>query len=361
MGKSIVFTVTTDLSHDQRMQRIAGSLAAAGFNVTLVGRALPQSPALKSLPYHQHRIRCYFLKGPLFYLEYNLRLLQWLVSKPYDILGTIDADTALAGVVAATIRKKTLVYDAHELFPQMPEVVNRPKVKKLWAWLEKMAFRKATLAYTVSDSLVQYFQKTYGRKVELIRNMPWLQAITLVPDSPPYFIYQGALNVGRGLENTIKAMQGVPARLLICGDGPLRQGLEQLTQQLGLEDKVIFKGNVVPDELRMITESAVAGIMLLENQGLSYYYSLANKFFDYVQAGIPQVCVPFPEYQKLNAQHQVALLTSLKVEEVRASLLTLLQDQTTYHRLQQNCLLARQEWCWEQESQKLVVLYAQLT
>ncbi|MBC3542158.1 glycosyltransferase [Rufibacter sediminis] len=360
MGKSIVFTVTTDLNHDQRMQRIAGTLAQAGYAVTLVGRQLPTSGILPEKPFRQVRFRCLFRKGPLFYLEYNLRLAFWFLSHRFDIYGVVDADTALAGLLTVTWRRKPLVFDAHELFPEMPEVVHRPGVKGFWAVLEKMAFKRATLAYTVSASLVTYFQTKYHREVHLIRNMPVRQHALALPEEPPYFIYQGALNVGRGLEVTLKALQHVPARLVICGDGPLRKNLETLTQELGIEDKVIFKGNLAPAALTQMTAAAWAGIMQLENQGLSYYYSLANKFFDYVQTGIPQVCVPFPEYQQLNAQHEVALLAPAEVEEVRAALLTLLQDQETYLRLQQNCLRAREEWSWQTEGQRLMHLYAQL-
>ncbi|WP_210465295.1 glycosyltransferase [Rufibacter roseolus] len=360
MAKSIVFTVTTDISHDQRMLRIANSLASAGYAVTLVGRLLPGSAEVPALPFRSHRIKCRFLKGPLFYLEYNLRLVTWFFSNRFDIYGTVDADTALAGLVTITWRRKPLVYDAHELFPEMPEVVNRPLVRRFWAFLDKMAFKRAALAYTVSASLVTYFQQKYGRPVHLVRNMPVRQSYAALPSSPPYFIYQGALNVGRGLENTIKAMQEVPAQLVICGTGPLMPQLKKLTQHLGLQDKIIFKGNVAPKALAQVTAAAWAGIMLLDNQGLSYYYSLANKFFDYVQAGIPQVCVPFPEYAELNARHEVALLVENQVEEVRTALLTLLHDQEVYQRLQRNCLQAREEWNWETEEKQLLSLYAGL-
>ncbi|RNI27273.1 glycosyltransferase [Rufibacter immobilis] len=361
MGKSIVFTVTTDLNHDQRMTRIAGSLARAGYQVTLVGRRLPRSSKLEGRPYKQHRITCHFHKGPFFYLEYNLRLMLWLFRNRFDVYGAVDADTALAAIFAAVWQRKPLVYDAHELFSEMPEVVNRPMVKNCWAFMEKLAFRRATLAYTVSASLVSYFHAKYRRPVHLVRNMPQRQATYALPDNPPYFIYQGALNEGRALETVLQAMVQVPARFIICGDGPLLPQLKALARQLGLEDKVMFKGNVPPAELVKITAAAWAGIMLLKPQGLSYYYSLANKFFDYVQAGIPQVCVPFPEYQQLNAQHEVALLAQAEVEEVRNALLTLLQDSETYHRLQQNCLRAREAWCWEMEEQQLVALYARIT
>ncbi|ALJ01624.1 hypothetical protein DC20_21345 [Rufibacter tibetensis] len=340
------------------MLRIAGTLAEAGFNVTLVGRVLPHSPALQKKNFRQHRFKCLFRKGPLFYLEYNLRLVLWFFTHSFEVYGAVDADTALACIITSMWRRKPFVFDAHELFPEMPEVVHRPVVKDIWAAVERMAFARASLAYTVSSSLVSYFQQKYKREVHLIRNMPLRQKKLGEPEVPPYFIYQGALNIGRGLETLLEAMQQVPARLVICGEGPLKAHLHEIAAKLGVQDKVIFKGNVAPDALAQITSSAYAGLMLLDNQGLSYYYSLANKFFDYVQAGIPQVCVPFPEYQRLNSAYEVALFTQNEVFEVRNTMLTLLQDQETYQQLRQNCMIAREEWSWETEGQKLVALYA---
>ncbi|QHL86788.1 glycosyltransferase [Nibribacter ruber] len=360
MPEKILFTVTTDLRHDQRMQRIATTLAQAGCQVTLVGRKLPNSQPLPSAPYGQHRLSCVFHKGPLFYLEFNLRLFFWILRAPVDILGIVDADTALSGVLAAKVRRLKVTYDAHELFPQMPEVVNRPLVKKIWSWCERLAFKGADQTYTVSASLAEYFQNQYQRPVAVVRNMPFQVEMLPMPQQPPYFIYQGALNVGRGLECLLHALQGTEARLMICGTGPLEQELKNLAKQLQVEDRVQFMGNVPPEQLIMLTQQAIAGIMLLEQTGLSYYYSLANKFFDYVQAGIPQVCVNFPEYRALNQVHEVALLVDLEVQQVREALQRLLLDQPHYARMQHACLQARQNWNWSIESQRLLQIYAQL-
>ncbi|GAA4300610.1 glycosyltransferase [Nibribacter koreensis] len=360
MPKTVLFTVTTDLRHDQRMQRIAASLAQAGWQVTLLGRKLPISQDLVAAPYGQHRLSCFFHTGPLFYLEFNFRLFFWILKASPDVLGIVDADTALAGVLASKFKTMKVTYDAHELFPEMPEVVHRPLVKTIWSWVEKMAFAQADKSYTVSATLAQYFQSRNGQPVGLVRNMPFKVNTMPVLQQRPYFIYQGALNVGRGLECLLHAMQGIDAHLYICGSGPLEQALKQLAHNLELHNKVRFMGNVPPESLVALTQNALAGIMLLEQKGLSYYYSLANKFFDYVQAGIPQVCVPFPEYQALNQQHEVALLVELEVTPVQNALAALLKDKPLYDRLQTNCLAARQQWNWEIEQQALLQIYADL-
>src|SRR5437667_9925928 len=84
--KRIYFTVTNDLTYDQRMKRICTSLAENGYDVVLVGRKLKQSLPLKKEKYKQNRIRCWFNKGKLFYFEYNLRLSNFLILKKMDAI-----------------------------------------------------------------------------------------------------------------------------------------------------------------------------------------------------------------------------------------------------------------------------------
>src|SRR5690349_11491904 len=93
--KKIVFTVTNDLSYDQRMIRICTSLSANGFSVKLVGRKMPASVPLSSRSFEQVRLNCFFHKGKLFYAEYNLRLFFYLLTQQMNCICAIDLDTIL--------------------------------------------------------------------------------------------------------------------------------------------------------------------------------------------------------------------------------------------------------------------------
>ena len=99
--------------------------------------------------------------------------------------------------------------------------------------------------------------------------------------------------------------------------------------------------------------------MLLENTGLSYYYSLANKFFDYVHAGIPQVLIDFPEYRALNEQFDVAeLVADLAPATLVTALNRLLRDEPTrYEHLAANCRRAAPQLSWQHEERELLRLW----
>ncbi|SDX67081.1 glycosyltransferase [Hymenobacter psychrophilus] len=366
----LVFTVTTDLNYDQRMQRICASLARAGYAVLLVGRQGPGALPLGPQPYAQHRLRCFFQRGKLFYVEYNLRLLLFLAGQRAAAWCAIDLDTALPVWLRARLGGQPFVYDAHELFTEVPEVMARPGVQRLWRWVENFIVPRAALAYTVGPALARLFEQRHGRPFAVVRNISRLSAETLPPapaaaPASGFILYQGALNTGRGLEELLAAMPHINGRLVLCGEGDLSQPLRRQAEALGLlqSGQVEFRGFVRPDNLRELTRHATVGVNLLRNVGLSYYYSLANKFFDYLHAGVPQVVVDFPEYRALNEQYDVAdLVPDLEPATLAAALNRLLPggDANRYRQLAQNARRARPVLSWQHEERELLRLYAGL-
>jgi len=360
---TIIFTVTNDLSYDARMHRIGGTLAANGYAVTLVGRALPHSIPLGTRPFQQKRLRCFFRKGFPFYAEYNLRLFIFLLFARYDAVCSIDLDTLPAGCVATIIRGKKRVFDAHEYFTEVPEVVGRHFVKKIWGMVARVCLPFYLHAYTVGPALAKIFEEKYGLKFGVVRNVPTrIETLSLKNETPKILFYMGALNEGRGIETMLKAMQSLDnVQLWLAGEGDLSEKLRRLAVELNVKKRVKFLGFVKPDDLKTLAGQAWLCLNLLENRGLSYYYSLANKFFLSVQVGVPVLTMNFPEYRALNEQHEVAvLLDELTPEAVANAVKKLLKDKNLYTRLQKNCLVAREEWNWEKEQGTLLRVWAEV-
>ncbi len=361
--KKICFTVTNDLNYDQRMIRICSTLSAAGYQVVLIGRTKKNSPPLVSRNFKQKRLNCFWEKGKLFYVEYNVRLFFYLLFTYFDAVCSIDLDSILSGYWAATFKRKIKIYDAHEFFTEVPEVVKRPTVQKAWEWIGRQTIPKYTYCYTVCDSLKEVFRAKYQVDFEVIRNVPFrsLETASNPAKAAPFtLLYQGVLNDGRGLEELMHALTKVDQlQLKIAGEGDLSDKLRALCKELKLEDKVEFLGYLSPEALKKETLEADIGINLLQNKGLNYYYSLANKFFDYIQALKPSINMNFPEYAHINQQHEVSVLVdNLKPESLILALNKLSQNPVLYQKLQKNCVKARKIYVWEKESEKLLNFYA---
>lgn len=356
--KRIFFTVTNDLTYDQRMHRICTSLAENGYVVTLVGRKLTTSLPLTEKKFRQKRISCWFTKSKWFYAEYNIRLFFFLLFKKMDAICAIDLDTILPCLKISKWKKIPRIYDAHELFTELKEVISRPSIQKSWMKIEKKAVPQFKWGYTVSESIAEEFHRRYNVDYKTIRNVPVLQPLKPIVPTEKIILYQGAVNEARGLEYLIPAMQWVESKLVICGDGNFMPKLKKLISDYKLENKVELTGMLSPDELNGFSQKAYIGIAVPEKEGLNQYLALPNKLFDYIHAGLPQITVNYPEYQKINNQFEVAvLLDDISPKRIAEAINNLLADDVLYTRLRENCLKAREILNWQQEEKKLLHFY----
>jgi glycosyltransferase involved in cell wall biosynthesis len=340
------------------MRRICTTLAENGYRTTLVGYQLPSSVPLTNEKYSQKRIHCWFTKGKKFYAEYNIRLFFYLLFKKMDAICAIDLDTILPCLQISRLKQIPRIYDAHELFTELKEVVTRPSIKRMWNKIEKRIVPKFKLGYTVSESIAEEFRIRYKSDYKTIRNVPLLRSFDPSITVEKFVLYQGAVNEARGFEYLIPAMQWVNGSLVICGDGNFINQLKMLIKENSVENKVELKGMLTLDGLWNISQKARVGITIIENEGLNQYYSLPNKFFDYIHAAVPQVAMNYPEYQKINKEFEVAiLLDDPDPKRIAEAINNLLADDVLYMRLKNNCLKARNELNWQNEQKKLLDFY----
>lgn len=361
--KKIVLTATSDLTHDRRLIRICTTLGTSGYSVLLIGRRLKDSLPLDDLTFRQKRLRCLFNRTMLFYAEFNIRLLFRLLFTQTDIIVANDYDTLPAATLAAVLKGKRLVFDSHEYFTEVPELKGRGMVRKVWATVGSLCIPRARLCYTVSESLAAELTSLYRKEFKVIRNVPLLTESCAKRSSrtgTPILLYQGALNSGRCIEEYIYCMHEIDGTLVIAGEGPLRKSLEKLAVTGKSGDKVVFRGRLSSSEFSLTAREATLGLNVLSSNSKSYYYSLANKFFDYIHAQLPQVCIDFPEYRRVNEEWEVAVLCGSSREKIAEAVKTLLTNTDLYDRLQQNCIAAAQNLNWQNESKKLLTLYSEL-
>jgi len=356
MQKTAIVCVTNDLCTDQRVNKTCMTLQKCGYWVKEIGRLLPESLPLER-PYFTVRKKLWFRKGPLFYTEFNIRLFLYLLTAKVDLIFANDLDTLPAAYLASKIRHKKLIFDAHELFPEVPELVNRALIKYIWQKIEDLIFPHLTNSVTVCKSISDYYKHKYNIQMSVVRNIPYyhnsieVKAKIHFPNKK-IILYQGALNTGRGLEMVLDAMPFVlDAMLVIIGDGDIFQQLVKRTKTLKIEDKVHFVGKVSGDKLYEYTPAASIGLCLLENKGLNYYYSLPNRIFDYLQAGVPVLATRFPEISNIVETYKTGILIdhyepTYLAEVINDMLANPLETSHFKH--------VAKELCWENEEKVLI-------
>lgn len=361
--KKIILTVTNDLVTDNRVHKIASTLSEEGAHVTLIGRKLAKSPELSKRPYQTVRFKLLFNKGMLFYAEYNFRLFFYLLFSRAHILVANDLDTLLSNFLVAGLTGKKLFYDSHEYFTEVPELVNRNLKRNIWLLLEKMILPRIKYAYTVSAPIAEAYKNKYGVEMEVIRNTPAyldMKSISKGNSTTRTILYQGSLNLGRGLEHVIDAMHylGDQYHLIIIGSGDIEEELKTRVRDLNVGHKVSFLGRIPFQKLKYETIKADLGIALEENIGLNYYYALPNKLFDYIQAHVPVIVSPFPEMQKIVNEYQIGTVYDHKdPQSLARKIEEIFSLGKRYQKWKKNTFKAAEELCWEKESQKLLRLY----
>lgn len=359
----IILAVTNDLVGDQRLHRVCTTLHEAGHSVLLVGRELPQSVAVQR-EYATHRMRLRNLRGKLFYAEYNLRLLLFLLRTPADALTANDLDTLPAMYLAARLKGCCLFYDSHEYFTEVPELIHRPATRRVWLWIEQRLFPRLKTVYTVNQSLADIYAQLYGVAVTAIRNVPFRrEAVTATPSDTRILLYQGALNVGRGIELMIEAMAHLPEKytLWIIGRGDIEDALRKHCEAQGLAHRVRFYGFIPLHELPPLTAQAALGFSLEEDLGLNYRYASPNKVYDYIQSGIPVLISDLPEMRLTIETYKVGeLLTAAErtPAQLAQRVQAICENPAVHRRYAEACHVAAEALCWERESQRLLELYA---
>jgi len=371
MKKAIV-SVINDLSTDQRVHKVCTSLQGMGYDVLLVGRRQRKSLPLAPRSYSTKRMFLLFEKGPLFYAEYQLRLLLCLFLRNGAVLVANDLDTLLPNFLISKLMGAKLVYDSHELFCEVPELQNSPAKRNTWKRIERWIFPKLKHVFTVNGSIAKIYSEEYHVPIRVVRNIPLLAAqerVTAVsrkalglPENKKIIVLQGAgINIDRGAEEAVQAMQYVEnAVLMIVGSGDVMDVLKEITQKLKLGEKVMFTGKVPFEKLVQYTRQADLGLTLDKDTNINYRYSLPNKLFDYIHAGVPVLASNLVEIAKIIREYNLGdIIENHDPQHIAGKINRILGDDRLLEEWKKNCKIAAAKLNWEEEEKQLKEVYEQ--
>lgn len=373
--KTVLISALNDLTVDQRLHKVAISLMKISLNPVLIGIRYRSSKKIETRVYSVIRLYMFCKGGPLFYAEFNIRLFFYLLFKRFSVLLANDLDTLPANYLTYRIRcifskHLKLVYDSHELFTELPELNGRPKTRFIWLIIERFILPKLKNTYTVCQSIADYYFAKYRIKMHVIRNMPLniqtesLEALPEIklPEGKKIILYQGALNIGRGLEQMLDIMPYIDnAIFIIAGGGDIQHILKQKVNQKRLNNSVIFTGKIPFEKLNQITARADVGLVLQEDMSLSYRYVLPNRLFDFIKTGIPMLASNLPEIAKIVESEKIGLLVNeLNSAELLHKLKCLLTDEKLIQSIKSSLKDCSLKYYWEKDESILFQLFQNL-
>ncbi len=367
--RRIIVSVTNDLYTDQRVRKVCEFLVEQNYTVTLVGRRLKGSKTMPKTRYKTKRFPLWFTKGALFYANYNLRLFFYLLFHKADVLLANDLDTLYANHWARKFKRNCrLIYDSHEYYIGVPELVSRPAIQKIWRAIEKRTVPKVDVMYTVNESIAELYRNEYKREVKIVRNISDFKGFNAeqtktqlgLPSDKAIVIVQGAgINIDRGGEEMIEAIQLVEnAVLIFVGDGDVLPQLKARVAEMKWEDKVLFFGKRPYDELMNFTQLSNVGVSMDKDTNVNYRFSLPNKIFDYIHAGIPMLVSDLPEIRRIVEGYDIGLICPSHDPKIIASYLTqMIGDPEQQNKFEENLKIASAQLTWKNECKVLKTIY----
>ncbi len=368
--KRAIVSVTNDLSTDQRVDKVCKTLLKCGFEVILVGRQKKDSQKLVNRSYSTNRLQLLFEKEAIFYAEFNIRLFFYLLFNKSDLLIANDLDTLLPNFLVSKIKGIPLVYDSHEYFCGVPELENNHLAHKVWLTIEKWIFPHLKHVFTVNKSIANLYQKQYNIDVKVVRNIPLKREKIItktktelgLPDSKKIILLQGAgINVDRGVEELIEAMQWINnALLLIIGGGDVIEDLKLQAVKLNLSNEILFIPKLPFEELFNYTVHADLGLTLDKDTNINYRFSLPNKLFDYINAGVPVLSSNLIEIRNIIETYNIGeILQNHQPKDIAQHINKMLADEFKMLEYKKNTHIAANELCWENEEKELIEVYKQ--
>lgn len=364
----VIVSVINDLNTDQRVHKVCSFIENQGYDVLLVGRKLKSSQEMEYRSYRTKRFRMYYEKGALFYAWFNFRLFWFLLFRPSTILVSNDLDTLLPNYLVSKLKGKKLIYDSHEYFTEVPELISRPKVKAVWERIERFIFPKLKYVSTVNQSIAEKYREKYGVPLKVVRNVSplWNPAHIRtkkelgIPEGKHILIMQGAgLNVDRGVEEAIRMIPFLENTvLIIVGNGDIIPDMKKLVEKESWQDRVLFFGKRPYSELLQYTQQADLGLSFDQPTNPNYLFSLPNKIFDYIHTSTPIICSDLVEVAKLVKGYEVGeVATNFDPQHLANQIQSVLNNPELMERWKNNCKLAASKENWEVEVQQLNEFY----
>jgi glycosyltransferase involved in cell wall biosynthesis len=366
--KKVAFSVINSISFDQRVLKMAETVEGLGCEITLIGRVTDDRSNSENIPFKSKRFRMLFRRGLLFYKFFNIRLLFYLFFHKYDLLVANDLDTLLPNYIVSRVKRIPLVYDSHEYFTGVPEIQNRHFVKWVWKTIERSVFPHLKYVITVSEPIASLYEEEYHIRPVVIRNFsknsshitPFSREELEAPLDNLLVIMQGTgINIDKGAEELIDAINITESvSLIVVGSGDVIPELKRKVAGLNLMGRVKFFPKVLWEELMKYTRSADVGMCLEKDTNINYRFSLPNKLFDYISAGIPVVAGFLPESGRIIEENNCGITIPLVTKEEISSVLKGLRDNTELlNRLKKNAVIASESINWESESLKALRFY----
>lgn len=298
------------------------------------------------------------------YIELIFRIVVRYSSMRVDVVNCHSLMVLPAGVLIKPFRKSVLIYDAHEL--ETERLGLHGIAKRISKMLERALMPFVNEMIVVSDSIGRWYAKKYNlSKVHVIRNIPYEEDIQTFKSSilkdtfrigpdELLFIYQGIIGRGRGIDIFLEVFSKLPVdkHMVFMGFGT---EVDKIKEYAAKHPNIHFQPAVSPDQIKTYTSGADVGLHMAENVCLSYYYSLPNKFFEYIHCELPVIVSDFPDMSYIVNKYDCGWAIPVSADELYKKIMSLTIEEVQAKKA--NVRTCRLDYSWQNEEKKLAEIF----
>jgi len=298
------------------------------------------------------------------HLEFCLRVIRFARGKDIRLINVHSVDLLPLGVLLKWVLRGKLVYDAHELETENPDLAGFGRY--VAKGIERALIRKADLVIVVSKSIEEWYREKYGiTNIVTLLNCPNYQEPKRsqilhqsldIPKGKRILIYQGALARGRGIEMLLEIFAGWKNEgyVLVCmGYGELAP---MIREQASRHGNIYLKEAVSPHAVLEYTAAADVGVSYLEDASLNSRFALPNKFFEYITAGLPVIVNDAPERKRVVEEAGIGVvLREMTADSLRRALQTI--EGMDKDRLREKLMEVAMTCSWDRQAESMIEAY----
>jgi glycosyltransferase involved in cell wall biosynthesis len=292
----------------------------------------------------------------------NILIAREIYRSSPDVIHANDFDTLPASWVVAKLTGARVIYDSHEIFTENGSIAKKPIIKKFVKYVEGFLARRVCHMVSVSHSASKLLSDFYGiRKPTVITNCPYRERVENCHKSGKFeVLYQGQYYKGRGYENFILSAKYVSEDIVLVlrGYGDLEGELRRLVIENNLEQKVRFDSPVEIRELISAASKSNLGVVLTEPISDNFKYTVSNKLFEYIGAGLPVLLSDLPEHRLLVEKYGFGeVLDNIEPKTIADALVRLSKGGDVFNQMLEKASQAADVLCWENEGRKFIEIY----
>ncbi|GGI03682.1 glycosyltransferase [Mammaliicoccus vitulinus] len=296
-------------------------------------------------------------------VKFGKNVIRFIKEFEPDVIHANDFDVLF--IVFLSKRKNAnIVYDAHEIYSKNAFINKYKIISSIVQIIEKRIIKNIHAFITVSHAAKGYYNSSnYPKEAIVVTNAPIkIENSSYVEKKSDVFevVYQGQIVANRGYEEFLEAgklIENNDINLIIRGFGHLTDHLIDLKSKNGLENVKIEKPVEVSKLISALTRSHV-GVVLTKGTSINFEYTVSNKIFECIHAGLPVILSPVKEHIYLNEKYNFGIiLDEVTSEKIADAILKLKKNPELYNELKENAIKASEELTWQNESKKLIDLY----